>query len=218
MRAAARQQAEALVQPPVDLLHRQRPHPRRRQLERQRNAVQPTGRSGATAGAFCARDRELRQVGLRPLDEQPHRLARRQRLPARRRASDRAGRARARDRSSRPPIPSPSRLLASTTTCGHCRSTRVGQLRAGGEQVLAVVQHQQQTAWTRGVRPGSASGSCPGSSRSPSDRGHRLRHEPRIRERGELHQPDAVRIGVQQVGRHLQREARLAAAARSRSA
>src|SRR5258705_11439275 len=42
-----------------------------------------------------------------------------------------------------------------------------------------------------------------------------LRYEPRLRKRGELHQPDAVRIGFQQVSRHLNRQTGLAAAARA---
>ncbi len=44
-------------------------------------------------------------------------------------------------------------------------------------------------------------------------RGHRLRHEPRVADRGEFDEPDAVRVVRHDLGRDLQRQARLAHAA-----
>ena len=78
--------------------------------------------------------------------------------------------------------------------------------------MLRIVQHQQQMPG-REVLDNGLRQVLSRLLLEPEDVGHRLRYEPRFRQRGELHQPDAVRIGFQQVPRHLHRQAGLAAAA-----
>src|SRR5258706_8904941 len=92
---------------------------------------------------------------------------------------------------------------------------RVGEVRAGRSKMLRIVQHQQKTAGLEVI----GNGSRQVLSRlllEPEDIGHRLWHETRIGQGRELYQPSAVRIGFQQVARHLHGQACLAAATRAR--
>ena len=66
---AAGEQSESIIQPRIDLLHRQRANARRRQLQRQRYAVEPDAQLRDRRGAR----RGQRETGLLlsgPLDEQ----------------------------------------------------------------------------------------------------------------------------------------------------
>ena len=92
-----------VVQARGDLLGRQQPDPRRRQLERQRDAVEPRGRSAATAAAFRSVEREARLRGRGALDEEARRLGpgQRRRPPAGRPPGRGSGQRRARARRSR---------------------------------------------------------------------------------------------------------------------
>ena len=70
---ARREQTEPIAQPRGNLLDAKNPHPRRRQLDRQRNTVQaPTDVLDGCGVGW--RDREAGQGRLCPVDKQPHRL------------------------------------------------------------------------------------------------------------------------------------------------
>ena len=84
----------------------------------------------------------------------------------------------------------------------------LGQLGARLQQVLAVVQNHQQLAIPNGFRHGFEYRRTRLFLHAQHG-GHGLRHESRIRHRGKLDEPNAVRVLVQHLDRHLQREPRL---------
>ena len=84
--AAAGQEREAVVQPLVDFLDRQRAHPRGRELQRERNAFDARAELG-DGGRFALGQREARLLQLRARHEQLHGFRARQRLDARRAAT-----------------------------------------------------------------------------------------------------------------------------------
>ena len=92
---------------------------------------------------------------------------------------------------------------------------RRGQQRAGGEQMLAVVKDQQERPGAQVLRQRLDQWML-GSLGHAEGRGDRLRHERLILQRRKLHKPDAIGVAALQVPPHLQRQARLARAARSR--
>ena len=190
------------------------PQPRRRQLDRQRDAVQPpadlaprparssrSARSRGCDGAAPARRRGGTAVVARE-----------------RRRSGRclSGPAVASDGTRQTVSPAtPSALAAGgqDAQAGAAPQQRLGQRGAGVEQVLAVVEHQQQAPG--GQRRRSACRRAAG----PAARARRARaatacgHERRVGQRRQLDQPDAVRVVGRPARRRLQRQARLADAA-----
>jgi hypothetical protein len=89
----------------------------------------------------------------------------------------------------------------------------VGERRAGPEQVLAVVQHQQEAAGAERVahrREQRAAGLLLDAHR----RRDGLRHERRVRQRRQLHRPHPVRVAPQRRGGDPEGEAGLARPAR----
>ena len=144
----ARQQPEAVVEPIADLRRAHRHHPGRRQLDRQRDAVEAPadlGRPRARRPASAEREAAADRAG--PLDEQRDRRGRRPRR--RRRAAGRATAARRRGRAPRATSPAPSTVRA---------RARIASTELGGrvEHVLAVVEHDQQPP--AGQRLGDAVG------------------------------------------------------------
>ena len=193
--AAAGQQPEAVVQPRGDLLDRQRPHPRRRQLERQRDAVQPPADRGHRRRVRRRSSANPAGRAGRPLDEEPPLGRRPRRRTVGRPARGRSGRpARARARPSRRRCASGSRLVARRRRSRAGAQQRLGQPRARVDQVLAVVQHQQQAPWRPARRPASRSAAGPAARATPSAPRDRRRHERRVGQRRQLDQPDAVRV------------------------
>jgi hypothetical protein len=78
---AGREHREAALQPPGQLGRGHRAHPRRRQLDRQRDPIQPSGHRGDRCGVLPGH----LETGLdrgRALGEQPHRLRLRDRRQA----------------------------------------------------------------------------------------------------------------------------------------
>jgi hypothetical protein len=67
----ARQETEAIVHTLRDLLHAHRAHARRRQFDRQRDAVQTTTGLRDGSGVLSGQA-EVGSMGARPLQEQPH--------------------------------------------------------------------------------------------------------------------------------------------------
>ena len=147
--ARAAQHAEAVVEPLRDRRRAERAQARRRELERERQAVE------AEADARDVRrvalvEREARRRGARALDEQ---LARPRSAAARRGASSCSGSGISSDgtrNTTSPGTRSGSRLVATIVSCGAERSSVSASSAARGQQVLAVVDHQQQRA--RGER------------------------------------------------------------------
>ena len=104
-------------------------------------------------------------------------------------------------------MPSGSRLVARIRSCGQARSRRVGQQRAGVDQVLAVVQHQQQLLGRAGASASVSSERPPRLLAHAERRGDRLGHQRRVGQRRQLHQPDAVGVGRQRLAGELQARA-----------
>ena len=152
---------------------RQRPHARRRQLQRQRDARPDAGTSAATR-RVAPREREGRAARAGPLDEESYAAS-----DSAERCSPSAPaggvvrghrRARAPARSSRRRHPSASRLVARTSSSGQRAEQPVGQGRAGADQVLAVVEDQQHLLRRAAPRPACRAAAAPG---APARRGAR---------------------------------------------
>ncbi len=94
------------------------------------------------------------------------------------------------------------------------RSSRSARRRAGIEQVLAVVEHQQR-GLVRKIGDERIGDRSTGVLLDAERRGDDLWHEARVRDRRELDEPGAVRVVVESLGGELQRQAGLADAARA---
>jgi hypothetical protein len=203
--AAAGEQREAIVQPLVDLLQRQRAHPRRRELERERNAFDPGAELGDRR-RFALRQREPGLLQLRARHEQLDRFGARERFHARCRLGQRQRQHRV-------------HLLARNAQrfaarrddadVGRGAQDRVRERRAGAHDLLAVVEDQQCLArfQMRAQRVRERF------SRLLAHGEHLcrfMRDERRIADRREIEEPDAVGVRIEHVGGDLQREPRLA--------
>jgi hypothetical protein len=104
------------------------------------------------------------------------------------------------------------------TTGGHNRRFRsrmkhgVGEARTSLQQVLAIVQQQQQLA-ALDSRAQGLQDRLPRRLMHAQHLGHRARHQRRIGQRGQVHEPDTVAVGGHHLSRRLQREPSLADAA-----
>ena len=205
--AAAREQAEALVEPRHEIVGRQRAHPRRRELDRERDAVEAPAQLRRPRSTFVVGEREVGLRVARAVDEQLHRI----RAPRREVASSSAGQPS--DGTATicsPATPRPSRLVASTVTCGH-RATRSRRR-----------PRRRRRAGARSCRARSAAASRRGSRATTSSSGRLgLRCTPRLVATAshttsgsvtgcELAQPRAIGEVGNHLGRDLHREARLA--------
>ena len=182
----ADEQAEPLAQAPCDLRRGHRPHPRRGQLDRQRDPVELARRSSTTAATFASDERERVGRRRRPLHEQPDRRSGRHlgivgigdRAPraSAPRAPSRRRRPTAHARSPRSPLSEPA------------HQDRLGQRRGVAEHVLAVVQHDQHPPVRQvlGPDPPGPSPARPSPPRPPRTTSSRRAH------RRQLHEPHAV--------------------------
>ena len=192
--AAAGQQPEAVVQPRRDLLHRQRLHPRRRQLDRQRDAVQPLadlrhGRRVLLRECELGRPQVARSTNSRTASDSLEAAP----VVATCRALGYRQRGHAPDRS--PVTPSGSRLVARMRRFGQARKRRRHDAR--DQEMFAVVQQQQERAVPKcsismvvTVLPGSRNANA-----SATASGTRVGSQ-----RGQFDQPDAIRVGREHVG------------------
>ena len=198
-------QREPVVQPLVDFLDRQRAHPRRRELQRERNALDPRAELG-DGRRFALGQREAGLLQLRARHEQLDGFRARQRLDARGGLGQRERQHRidllARDA---------QRFAArrDDPDVGRRAQQRVGKRCAGAHHLLAVVEDQQRLPRlqmrAQRVRERLARLLAHG------EHLRRLvRDERRIADRREVQEPDAVGIRVEHVGGDLQRQPRLA--------
>ena len=143
-RLPAGQKPEALVEPSRELLCRQRLHPRRAELQGQRDAVEALADLG-DRGRVALGEHEVRLQRRCPLDEQ---LDGRVLLElGQRRQVLRIGYGSDGTRQAISPVsPSASRLVARTCSLGTRAGGHPRVARARVEQVLAIVQHQQHAA------------------------------------------------------------------------
>ena len=145
--SAASEQPEALVESVSQLVERQRARPRRDELERQRDAVEPPadvgdrGRVDRVDRRIEAAARECDRRGVGPIRTRPTRAG--SRSPGSGTVSDRS------QYTDSPSTPSGSRLVARTVTPGARAEQSVHQRRAGVEQMLAVVEHEHDVAVVR---------------------------------------------------------------------
>ncbi len=91
----------------------------------------------------------------------------------------------------------------------------VHQSGHGLNEVLAVVHHKEHLPRAQGVLQRLEEWAA-WLLAHPQNLGHRLRHQICLRERGEIHQVRPLRVGPHEVPGHLERQARLSTAARSR--
>ena len=162
----------------------------------------------ASDAAFSAVDAEIGTQQSRALDEQAHAFVGKQGV--RREVVARTGHRERRD--SIGELTRHAEPLAARHEHGDVRAATknvIHELHATLEQVLDVVEHQQQLFRSEIVAERLDHGPRRLLLECKRLR-HGLRHETRIRERGELHQPYAVGKRVDQPARHFDRQARLA--------
>ena len=113
-----------------------------------------------------------------------------------------------------PSMLSASRLLAMTFTCGQLRKSSRDDLRTIGNQVLAIIQHEQQVARAQRLDSAWSAARDQGTSRMPDGIDQRLRNQGRIGDRS-ITRPTRRRAEIGQAGRRrcLERQPRLARAA-----
>ena len=196
--ASSREQAEPVGQAIEDLLHGQDPGPDRRELDRERQAVEPAAQvhdrrpvgGGQLEPARCRR---------RPLGEQLDRLVLAQLVE--RLVGLRARQLQRRDGiTCSPGTDSGSRLVAITRTPGAALRTSVTSRAAALEQVLAVVHHQQQLLVAQvGEQEGPRLGR--GLVAQVQGRQDGVVDQSRVPDLGELDQPRAVGEAAREVGR-----------------
>ena len=204
--------AEPVGQPGEDLVGGHAAQPDRRELERERYAVEPSAELGHGQGVGRAQ-RELGDGRLRPVDEQRDRV----RLggpvpgrprPARRGQLERADQQRVLGRHAQ-------RLAAGGEDAqpGRGRQQRAGKAAAALDQLLAGVEHQQQLTLgqVRGQRLERIADRLVGQPERGRDGGGQ---QLVVAQRGQLDQPAAVGEGVPDLPRHPQREPGLAHPAR----
>jgi hypothetical protein len=206
--APSREQLEAVLQAEVDLVDRQRMRTPGGQFERQRDAVQASA-DRRDRRRLPLGDDKARLEQADALDQHLHRFGRRQRLEI---GIRRGQRQRRHDVDL---LAGNLQRLATARQDTDFRrrlQERRRERGAGGDHVLAVVEHQQQAPGLemigerlRELRAGSLL--------NAQHLGDRARDEKRIRDRRELDEPHAIGIGVVGVGRRLQREPGLADAA-----
>ena len=104
-----------------------------------------------------------------------------------------------------------SRLDARIVTPGAACQQLPREFGARVHNVLAIVEHEQEAPVARELEQ-CLEHRMPRVFLHAERGGHRLRHQPGIADRREFDQPHAVRIIVEHLCRHLQRQARLAEA------
>ena len=202
--AAAGEQPEAVVEPPGELLERQRAQPRGGQLDGQRQAVEPAAdlddggdvRPSSTANPGAA-------AAPRSANSSHRRM---RRAPRRRRRRGRAGQRRRPSISRSPTMPSGSRLVARTRTHGQRaeqfvrerrRRRRSGarSCRGRARAVRSASASRTRCIASRGAMPGAARSSS-AASRRPSAARIAGADPAGLGDRGELDEPDPVgRLG-----------------------
>ena len=208
-------QSEALVQLAIDLFDRKGAHPRRRQLDGQRNPVQPIA-NGSERGGVLVVTVKVRAGEQGTVGEQLHGLEwrdgfRRVRLLRIGQRQRRHSVSPARHRCRALPGCSRESVTCWTLTQRARRpacaqpSSRCSQLSSSSSSLLSL--RYSVSVWAMVL---------PGCFLQAQHRRHRLWHETRVRERREFHEPDAVGEALERVGGNLQAETRLAAATRSR--
>ena len=203
---AAGQQPKAVVQAGGDLLDRQHVHPRRGQFNRQRDAVEPVADLGHGRRLLVGQT-ERPEGSLRSLDEQPHRRVLHQ-LLGWREVAEVGQRER---RQAQGDLTSDTQKFAARgqdAELGTRPQQPLGERRASVDQVLAVIQHEQERPGAQVLRQSSRERSATPFMEA-EHQGHRLRHHGRVDQRRQFHQPDAVRVPWQDIGRNVQGEPRL---------
>ena len=192
---AAGEEAELVAETVEDLAGGEHVHARGGQLDGQRDAVEAPADVLDDSAVRVARV-ELPVPRAGPVDEQLHALSRHHGRDA---EHDLAGNA--------------ERLLAG----GHHLQAAAGlqqegdELRARGQDVLAVVEDQQQGLGGEGLGEGRVEVATALLS-DAERRGDHVRKLGGVRHRRQLHQPDPVGEPVDRLGRHLHGQARLARA------
>jgi len=205
-RIPGRQQPEPVAEAGQDLLRGQGTQPDRRQLDRQRDALQADAQIGHRL-AVGRVDAEARKDRGAPLGEQPHRLELQELLRRPQVTAVRHRQGRHRDGH----LTGDAEHLTARGQDAHARAStqnRASEHGAGVQQMLTVVQHQQrlpagQVLRQRRHRP---PGRLIQQAHSPRD----LRGEQsRVAQARQFHQPDAIAERPSCLPRRPHRQARL---------
>ena len=207
---ARRQQAQPVAQPLCHRGRREQPDPGRRELDRQRQAVEAADDLGHRL-PVRRREHEVRPHRHRAFHEQPDGLG----VHELRDVGDTRGRQRERrDR---------ELLLAGDPQRGTAgddhrqlgrRAQEVGDDRRPGDDLLEVVEDEQRVAVAEVLL--DAVDRRPLRREQAERAGDRGRHEVRVRHGRERHEPGAVRVPLDAVARQGQRQPRLAGPAGAR--
>ena len=205
--AAAGQEAEAVVQPGRDLLHRQGAHPGGGQLDGQRHAVEAAAQLGHRAGVLVGHgERGLDGPGA--LDEQAARIDLVQVAGAHGRAGLRGGQRGDRQDG----LARDAQRLAAGDHDAHGRAGphhRLGQLRAFGQDGVAVVEQEEQAFALQVIHHGRQQRPA-GRLRQAEDGHDGRQHEVRVGQRAALDEPHAVLEATEQQAGEAEAEAGLA--------
>jgi hypothetical protein len=209
--APRRQEPEHVVETEQDLIERQHVRARRCQLDGKRHSVDPGADARDRSGVLRGQNklaRHRRGAG----NEETNRLASSQILEVR---AFRVGQRQRRDEQWNLP-PNAQRLSAGRQDAQQWARLQqgFGQLRAGGEKVLTVVEHQQQAPSRQALDHGHRQG-MPGLLAYAQGQRDGLRHQVRIPKGVQLHQPCPIREGVDRLGGDLESKSALAAAPRA---
>ncbi len=194
----ADQQPEPLIETITHLARRHRRHPRGRQLDGQRNPVEPSADLHHRGGLISRGHREARGNAAGAFDKQAHRRG----VDARTHLQ----------RGHQPQllVGDPQSFAAGRQHPHRrrVRQNRLDQIRRSVTHVLAVVEHQQpDPALQRGGH--TVSQALARLLGDAQHRGHRIGHRRRIGDRGQLEQPDTVRELIGQARRNFGRQAGL---------
>ncbi len=215
--AAGGEQMKPIVQPLDDLLEGEQANPRGGQFDGERNAVESPADLRDEVDVVVAQLKGGTCRG-RAVQKKTNGLELRQALGGRGSAGEVAPRLGKRERWQRPGrFARHAQRLAAAGQDAKLRTRtqqRFGEARAGSDEVFAIVEDEQEplVAEEAGERGGErALGLL-----AKIERGRDAFDDHRgISGRGEFDEPNAVRIVVDQVGSHLQRQARLAGATRA---
>ena len=205
-----RKDPESVVQSRQYLSRRQHLHSRRRQFDRQRDAIEPVAYPGDGRSVFLGHG-EGRAGGARAIRKETD-----GRMAQRRFRGDRFAPTRERERPDR--MDALTRYRQRLAARRHQRDLRAGaydgfgELGACGDEMFAIVENDKAPLVAE-IGHERCAGRCMATQRQPKNAGDRLGHQPRLDLRRKIDEPDPIGERGKEVARCFDGEARLADAA-----